>query len=327
VLTEGPGWRWVMFVYAPVCVLVLGGIFALIPKDRPRERTAAFDAPGAVLATGGMLLLVYALVKAPDVGWGAARTVAELAGAALLLGAFVVNEARRRDPLLPLSIFRIRGLAAADATQLIALAGMIAMFFFVTLYMQNVLGWSPIRTGIAYLPVCVGVAIAAGATSQLLARVGARPIAVAGALIAAGGVFWLSRAPVGGSYAGDLLPGLVIMSLGLGAVFVSITTAANAGVPADRAGLAAALINASQQVGGALGLAIFTALATSRTQDELARHVPPPEALTSGIHRALLASSLFLVAAAVIALRVANARATAEPEPSAPAQRAVEVPA
>jgi EmrB/QacA subfamily drug resistance transporter len=321
-LTEGPGWRWVMFVYAPVCVVVLWAIFRLIEDDRPQKKLASFDFLGSALATGGMLLLVYTIVKAPDVGWGATRTIAGIGGAAALLVAFLVNEQRNRNPLLPLSIFRIRGLAAANATQLIGLAGLLAMFFFVTLYMQNVLGYSPIQTGVAYLPVCFGVIIAAGVTSQLLGRTGTRPVIVTGALIAAAGVYALSRIPVHGSYASDLLPGLVVMSVGLGAVFVGVTTAANAGVPEDRAGLAAALLNASQQLGGALGLAIFSAIATSRTNHLLASGTSSPEALTSGFHRALLASSVFLLAAAVIGLRVANTRGeaqdavpTAAPEP------------
>jgi MFS family permease len=308
VLTEGPGWRWVMFVNPIAALLVLGGIYWLLGDDRRRAQLANFDIRGAILATGGMLLLVFTLVEAPDQGWGSTRTVAELAGAFALLTAFLINEQRGKNPLLPLSIFRIRGLAAADVTQLIAFAGFLAVFFFLTLYMQNVLGYSPIQTGVAYLPVTVGVGISAGIASQLLSRTGTRPLIVAGSLIAASGVYYLSRIPVEGSYVADLLPGLVIMSLGLGAVFVAVTTAANAGVPAEQAGLAAALLNASQQVGGALGLAIFSAIATSRTTDLLAAHASPADALTSGFHRALLASSLFLLAAAVIALRITNTR-------------------
>jgi EmrB/QacA subfamily drug resistance transporter len=311
-LTEGPGWRWVMFVNPLAVVLVLGGVFWLISGDRRRARLADFDVPGTVLATAGMLLLVFGLVKAPDQGWGSARTIAELAGAFGLLAAFVINELRSRKPLLPLSIFRVRGLAAADATQLIAFAGFLAMFFFLTLYMQNVLGYSPIQTGASYLPLTFGVGISAGVTSQLLSRVGTRPVIVAGSLIAAGGVYYLSRIPVHGSYLSDLLPGMMIMSLGLGAVFVGVTTAANAGVPADKAGLAAALLNASQQVGGALGLAIFSAIATSRTSHLLAGHASGAEALTSGFQRALLASSVFLLAAAVVALRITNTRGEGE---------------
>jgi predicted MFS family arabinose efflux permease len=308
-----------MFVYAPVCLFVLWAIFRLIEDDRPQRKLASFDFLGSALATGGMLLLVYTIVKAPDVGWGATRTLGGIGGAVALLVAFVINEQRNRNPLLPLSIFRIRGLAAANATQLIGLAGLLAMFFFVTLYMQNVLGYSPIQTGVAYLPVCFGVIIAAGVTSQLLGRTGTRPVIVTGALIAAGGVYALSRIPVHGSYASDLLPGLVIMSIGLGAVFVGVTTAANAGVPEDKAGLAAALLNASQQLGGALGLAIFSAIATSRTNHLLATGTSSPEALTSGFHRALLVSSIFLLAAAVIGLRVANTRGEAQqPAPVVP---------
>jgi predicted MFS family arabinose efflux permease len=247
-------------------------------------------------------------VKTPDRGWGSARTIGELAGALALLAAFVINEQHSKSPLVPLSIFRVKGLAAADVTQLIGVAGFLSMFFFLTLYMQNVLGYSPLQTGGAYLPLTVGVAVSAGVSSQLLARIGTRPVIVAGALITAGGLYYLSRIPVGGSYLTDLFPGLMIVSLGIGAVFVAITTAANAGVPTDKAGLAAALLNASQQVGAALGLAIFSAIATARTSHLLAARTPLPEALTSGFHRALLAGSIFLLAAAIIALRTSNTR-------------------
>jgi EmrB/QacA subfamily drug resistance transporter len=311
VLTEGPGWRWVLFVNPPIAVLLLGAIFWLIPGEHRRAPLARFDVLGSTLVTGGMLLLVYALVKAPDQGWGAGRSIGELAGAVALLGAFVINEQRTKNPLVPLSIFRVPGLAAANVTQLIALAGFLSMFFFLTLYMQNVLGYSPIQTGAAYLPLTFGVGISAGVSSQLIARIGTRPVIVVGALVAAGGLYYLSRVPVHGSYLTDLFPGLMVVSFGLGAVFVAITTAANAGVPADKAGLAAALLNASQQVGGALGLAIFSAIATSHTNHLLAARATAPDALTAGFHRALLASSVFVIAAAIIALRTTNTRGEA----------------
>jgi EmrB/QacA subfamily drug resistance transporter len=307
-LTEGPGWRWVMFVNPIACLLLLPPIFALITGERERSRLRNFDALGAVLVTGGMLLLVYALVKAPDVGWGTARTLGELVAALGLLIGFVANEHRNRNPLMPLSIFRIKGLAAADATQLVGIAGLLSMFFFLTLYMQNVLGYSAIATGAAYLPLCFAVAVSSGVSSQLLTRVGTRPVIVAGALIGAAGIYLLSRIPVDGSYVSDLLPGLLIVAFGLGAVFVGVTTAANAGVPAEQAGLAAALLNSAQQLGGALGLAIFSALATSRIDSLLATHTPVGEALTSGYSRALLASSLFMLAAAIVGTRATNTR-------------------
>jgi EmrB/QacA subfamily drug resistance transporter len=318
VLSGGPGWRWVFFVNPPIAALVLVATFRLIGDDRRRAKLAHFDTGGAILATGAMLLAIYALVRAPEVGWSTARTIAELGGVVGLLLLFLANERRHENPLVPLSIFRIKGLAAADVTQIIAMAGFYSMFFFVTLYMQNVLHFSPTRAGAAYIPVTVGVAISAGVCSKLFVLTGTRPIMVAGALLAAGGVYWLSRIPVHGSYLTDLLPGLMIMSVGLGAVFVGVQTAANAGVPPDKAGLAAALINASFQLGAALGLAIFSAVATSRTNHLLAGHTSLPAALTSGFHLALLVSSIFLVAAALIALRATNTRgepiSSVEPE-------------
>jgi predicted MFS family arabinose efflux permease len=224
------------------------------------------------------------------------------------MAAFVANERRHRNPLAPLSIFRINGLGFSNVTQLIAFAGFLAMFFYLTLYMQNVLGYSAIQTGAAYLPLCFAVGIAAGVSSQLLVRLGTRPVIVAGALISAGGMYLLSRIPVHGSYLSDLLPGMLVLSFGVGPMFVAVTTAANAGVPPDKAGLAASLLNASQQLGGALGLAIFTAVATSRTNDLLAAHTPLAHALTSGFQRALLVGSLFILASAVMGLRATNTR-------------------
>ncbi len=318
-LAGGPGWRWVFFVNPPIALLILISTFRLVGDDKRRAKLTHFDTGGAILVTGAMLLAIYALIRAPQVGWNTARTIAELAGVGVLLVLFVLNERRHANPLVPLSIFRIKGLAAADVTQIIAMAGFYSMFFFITLYMQNILHFSPTRAGAAYVPVTICVAISAGICSKLFVRIGTRPIIVAGALIAAGGVFWLSQITVHGSYLSDLLPGLVIMAFGLGAVFVGVQTAANAGVPPDKAGLAASLVNASFQLGAALGLAIFSAIATSRTSHLVASHVRLPEALTSGFHLALLASGIFLVAAAVIALRATNTRGepvtSGDPEP------------
>jgi EmrB/QacA subfamily drug resistance transporter len=312
VLTEGPGWRWVMFVNPIACALLIGPVFSLVEGERGRRRLANFDALGAVFVTGGMLLLVYALVKAPTVGWGSARTIGELAGAGALLAAFVLNELRQRAPLAPLSIFRVNGLGFSNVTQLVAFAGFLALFFFLTLYMQNVLGYSAIQTGLAYMPLCFAVAIAAGIAAQLLSRVGTRPVIVVGAVIAAAGLYWLSRIPVDGTYLADLFPGLLLVAVGGGGVFVGVTTAANAGVPAEMAGLAAALLNASQQLGGALGLAIFTAVSTSRTNHLLAAGAPTSQALDSGFQRALFIGSIFVLAAAVIGLRATNTRGETE---------------
>ncbi|MCP2336544.1 MFS transporter [Actinomadura rupiterrae] len=313
VLTDGLGWRWVMLVNLPVVAAVLVVVPMLLPDDRRTARLREFDIPGAFLVTGAMLLLVYTLVKAPDAGWGAARTIGGLAGAAVLLALFVLNEMRAAHPLLPLDTFRIRGLAAANVTQLLVLAGGAAMFFFLSLYMESILGYSPLQTGSAYLPLCACVGVAAGITSKLLPRLGTRPLIAVGALIGAAGLYLLSRVPVGGSYVSDLLPGLIVVALGLGVVFVSVTAAANAGVPANRAGIAAALLNSSQQLGTALGLAIMAVLAADRSSHLVKLGTDVQHATTEGFQRALFAGALFAVAAAVVGLGVRNTRGDEAP--------------
>src|SRR2546422_7347069 len=318
-LTEGPGWRWVLFVNVPFSAIAFVGAFALLKRERKTARLVNFDALGALLVTGGMLLLVYALVKAPEVGWGTTRTIVELAVAAVTLAAFLANELRVVNPLLPLSILRVKGVAAADATQMVALAGFFPMFFFLTLYMQTVLHYSPIQTGIAYLPLTGGFIIAASISSQLFTRIGTKPVVVLGAAISAGGLYWLSRIPLDGSYVSDILPGLLTVSIGLGGVFTGLTTAANAGVDQDKAGLAAGLLNTGQQLGTALGLAILSALATARTSSLLhAGRDTVAQAATHGYQRALLAGAGLMLAATVVALLAPNTRQTApiEEEPA-----------
>jgi EmrB/QacA subfamily drug resistance transporter len=324
VLTSAVSWRWVFWVNLPVVAGILVASFRLLDGERPEPPPLRdFDTVGAGLITGGMLLLVYALVEAPAVGWGDAQTLGELAGALVLVVLFVFNEQRHSNPLVPLSIFKIKGLAAADVTQILAMAGFYTMFFLLTLYMQEVLHYSAVHAGLCYLPVTVGAGAGAGLATNAIPKVGTRPIIATGALLGAGGVFWLSRIPVDGTYLADLLPGIVIMGCGVGLVLVGVQNAANGGVPADKAGLAASLITASFQLGGALGLAVFTSLATSRTNDLLATHTPPPEALTLGFQRGLLGASVALVIAAVIALRATNVRVVemapdAEDEPASP---------
>jgi EmrB/QacA subfamily drug resistance transporter len=320
-LTEGPGWRWVLFVNVPFSLVAFAGALALLTKERRKSAAlASFDALGAFLVTGGMLLLVYTLVKAPDVGWGATRTIGGLAAAGLTLAAFVVNELRARKPLVPMSILRIKGVAAADATQLVALAGFLPMFFFLTLYMQTVLHYSPIQTGLAYLPLTGGFIVAAGVCSQLFARIGTKPVVIVGAVIGAGGLYWLSRVPFDGSYVADILPGLLVVSIGLGGVFTGLTTAANAGVGEDKAGLAAGLLNTGQQLGAALGLAILSALATARTGSLLdGGHDTAAQAATGGYDRALMVGAALMLAAAVVAILTPNAhqsKPASEDEPA-----------
>jgi EmrB/QacA subfamily drug resistance transporter len=330
VLTTEASWRWVFFVNLPIVAGILLASFRLLDGERPEAPPLRdFDTVGAGLITAGMLLLVYALVNAPTVGWGKARTIGELAGALVLVALFLINEQRHRNPLVPLSLFKIKGLGAADVTQVLAMAGFYTMFFLVTLYMQEVLHYSAVHAGLCYLPVTVGAGMGAGIATNAIPKIGTRPLIAAGALLGAGGVFWLSRVPVHGTYVADLLPGIVIMGAGVGLVLVGVQNAANGGVPADKAGLAASLITASFQLGGALGLAIFVSLSTSRTHDLLATHAQPSQALTLGFHRGLLGASIALVIAALIALRATNVRVVEMAPDAADAEdhQAVPVPA
>ena len=308
VISAGPGWRWVLYINVPICAVVIIAAYLLVSGEAPRRSgLASFDTPGALLGTGGMLLLIYALVKAPD-GWGSGQTIAELAGAAVLLAALVINELRHPNPVLPLSIFRIKGLAATDASMVLSLAGLNSAFFFISLYMQEVLHFSALRAGAAYVPIAAIVMVGSIGGSGLVPRLGTRPLIVAGAIIATGGLYWASRIPVHGYYWTDIFPPLTITGLGLGLVFVAAQIAGNAGVPPDKAGLAGALITASFQVGVALGLAILSALATTRTNSLLSAHHPAPDALVGGYTRALLAAAFFVAAVIPIGLRAANTK-------------------
>jgi EmrB/QacA subfamily drug resistance transporter len=311
VLTDGPGWRWIFFLNVPVAVLAGLGALALLGGDSRGRRQSSFDLAGAMLATTGMLLLIYALVRAPEIGWGAAETLTALALAATVLAAFVANERRVRNPLVPFSIFRIEGLAAANLTQLITFSGLYSMFFFLSLYMQSVLGYSPSHTGLAYLPLTAGFMLSAGIATPLVPRVGTKPVIAAGALVAAGGLYFLSHVPVDGTFLADLLPGILAVALGAGAVFTGVTTAATDGVPAEHAGIASGLLNASMQFGGALGLAVLSAVATDRTSAVLGSGGGLPVALTAGFQRAFLIGALVVLVAALVAVLAGVSRSGA----------------
>ena len=323
ILTEGPGWRWIFYMNVAVAILIAVGAVGLIATDHPLRTRRRFDLFGAVLVTAGMLLLIYVLVEAPTVGWSDARTIGELAIAAGILTVFLVHERRADDALVPFSIFRIKGLAAANLTQLISFAGLYSMFFFLSLYMQNVLGYSPTQTGLAYLPLTLGFMISAAIATPLLPRAGTKPVIVAGALIAASGLYYLSHLPVGGTYLGNLLPGIVVVAIGVGAVFTGVTTAATEGVPADQAGIASGLLNASMQFGGALGLAVLSALATDRSNGVLQAGGDLPVALAAGFQRAFLIGAGLVLAAALIAFTAINARPREGTAPREPMLNAV----
>ncbi|WP_235916599.1 MFS transporter [Antrihabitans cavernicola] len=309
VITQGPGWRWVFYVNVPVCILLLIAVPALIANDRRNAvRGTSFDILGTALATGGLMLLVYGLTQAPEHGWTSARTIVELVIAAALLVGFVINEHKIANPLVPLSIFRIRGIAAADLTQMLVAAGMMSLFFFITLYTQEVLGWGEIKAGCAYLPFSATIIIVSGITTKVIPRIGTRPVIVVGAILTGLGILWLSFIPTDGAYVQDLLPGLIVTAAGSAAVFVANTTAATAGVPADKSGLAAALLSTAQQIGVAVGIAVLTAIATSRGNSQLAQGHPPLDAMTAGFRIALLVAAIIALLGTVTALRTVNAR-------------------
>jgi MFS family permease len=312
-LVQGPGWRWVMFVNPIACTVIVPAILTTFPDDRrtgfPAAVRSGFDPAGSVLVTGGMLLLVFTLIKAPIQGWGATTTLLEFAGTAVLLALFLLVERVVADSILPPQGFGVKGLVAANLTGLVGFAGMLSLFFFLTLYMQTVLGYSPFDAGAAYLPLTVGVGVSAGIGAKLLAKLGSRVVIAAGALIAGAGLLLLHHVPVHGSYVADILPGLMLMALGIGPVFVGVTSAANAGVSADRAGTVAALLNSAQQIGGALGLAVLSALSTAQTDHLLASGHTAALSTTAGFDRAFLAGAAFTAVAALLALRTANTRA------------------
>ena len=302
VLTTQLSWRWVFFVNLPIAAFAAVASFRLIGESRDPV-AGGFDVPGAVTGTTGLGALVFGLVRANVWGWGSATTILVLAAAAVLLAAFVLLQLRGRYPLVPPRLFRHRTLVGADVGMLIAGAGLFGVFFFLTLYMQDILHYSALKTGVAYLPFTAMIVISAGVCSRILGRVGTRPIVVTGLLLAAAGLALLARLSPATGYL-DFLPSLVLMGAGLGGTFVAITSSAVAGVPQEDTGVASALLNASQQIGGSLGLAVLTAVATARFDAVRPVHPTPATlaaATTSSWAYAFIVAAGLLVSAAVIA--------------------------
>src|SRR6202142_4503440 len=316
ILTSGLSWRWVLFVNVPIGLLAAALAPRTLRESRRDQAGNSFDIPGAVTVTGGLALLVYAVVDAVNVGWGATRTIVCLAAAGVLLVAFVAIELRQRDPLVPFSIFRLRTLRGANIVGLLIGMSLFSMFFFISLYLQEVLGYSPIKTGIAYLPLAVGIFIAAGAAGQLVTRVGFKTPLIAGMMLVAGGLLWFSQVPAtGGSFAADVLGPSLLAAVGFGLAFVPVTIAAVTGTKPHDAGLASGLINTSQQIGGALGLAILATVANSRTQGLLhsGAAVHASVALTKGFDRAFLVGAGFAVLGAFLAALLISSRGSRDP--------------
>src|ERR1700691_2715929 len=314
VLTSGLSWRWVLFVNVPIGLIAATLAPRILLESHADDDTQGLDIPGAVTVTAGLALLIYTVVDAVNAGWGSTGTLLRLAGSAILLAAFVVIERRTRHPLMPFSIFRLRTLRGADIVGLLIGMSLFSMFFFISLYLQDVLGFSAIKTGLSSLPLAVGIIISAGVGSQLVTRIGFKPVLIAGLLLIAGGLVWFSQVPApGGSFGADVLGPSLLAAFGLGFSFVSVTIGAVTGTKPHEAGLASGLINTSQQVGGALGLAILATVANSRTQSLLSSGVHSSSvALTKGFDRAFLVGAGFAIVGAILATVLISSRDSRE---------------
>ena len=320
VLTDSLGWEWVLWVNVPIGIAAAALAPVLIAESRSTSETRHFDFAGAVTVTAGLSILVYALVDASDAGWGSTQTLGLLAVSAALIGAFVAIELRSKSPLMPFRIFRIRTLTGANVVGLLIGASLFSMFFFISLYMQQVLGYSAIKAGLSYLPLALSIIISAGIASQLVTRIGYKPVLAAGMVFIAAGLIWFSQVSVGGSYVSDILFPSLLAAVGLGFAFVTSTIAAVAGVQEREAGLASGLINTSQQIGGALGLAVLASIANSVTTDLAGAARPSVGELTEGFQAAFLTGAGFAVLgliATLVLIRSSDSRAHVEQQQEA----------
>ena len=300
VLTDALSWEWIFFVNVPVGVVG----FVLAPfllRESRDARVNRFDLPGAVLVTSGLSSAVYAITQAGQKGWLAAETLGVFGASLVLLGAFVAWELHHPEPLMRFGILQTRTVSGANVAGFILGTALFSMFLMLTLYMQQVLGYSAMKTGLAYLAVAGTAIVWSGVAGQLVTRVGVKPVLVVGMAMLTAGLLWFTQVSVDGSYVTDLMPGFLIIGVGIGFSFVPISIAALAGVKAAEAGLASGLINTSQQIGGALGIAALSTIATSKTQDSVSSGSALPVALVDGFQ------SAFLVGAIVAALGVVAA--------------------
>ncbi len=306
VLTETLNWRWNFIVNVPIGVIVVAAALRWVPESRNEHATRHFDMAGAVTVTSGLMVVVYAIVKARDWGWGSAATLGTFAVGLALLAAFLVIESRSPQPLVRLGFFKKRWLSTANATMFLVAGGLFAMFYFSSLYVQQILGYNPLKAGLAFLPVSLMIMVSAGISQQAVARVGVKPVTIIGLSLAAIGMILLSAGTqVDGTYL-RLLIGLMPMSMGMGMTFVPMTLIATAGVAKREAGLASGLFNTSQQIGGALGLAILATLASDKTAGMLtsagakATALQQQTAMVEGFQTAFIASSVLIVAGLVV---------------------------
>ena len=308
ILTTTLSWPWIFYVNVPVGIAVFAASMRFVPESRDEHAHKSFDVAGAVTVTAGLLTLVYGIVKAQEKGWTSLHTGGFFALAFVLLVGFVVIERRSAEPLVRLSIFRVPTVRASNVVMFLVAAGLFAMFYFNTLYLQRVLDYSALEAGLAFLPFTAGIIVGAGLSQRLVPKLGAREVPLLGMPMAIVGLLLFMGLQPDGSYVTDLLPGIMLASIGMGLTFVPITLIATSGIPVDDAGLASGLYNTSQQVGGALGLAVLATLAVSATEDTLAGVGGEPQpaeqaqALVDGFHVAYAGSALLVAGAAMLLL-------------------------
>jgi EmrB/QacA subfamily drug resistance transporter len=318
ILTDLLSWEWIFFVNVPVGITAL--LLAPFLINESRDATAeSYDVPGAVLVTSGLVTLVYAITQANNYGWGSPTTIGLFVASAAILGGFLLWEARAKDPLMPFSIFRLRTLVGANIAGFILGTALFGMFLMLTLYMQQVLGYSAMKTGVAYLAVAGSAIVTSGIAAQLVNRVGVKPVLIVGMTALTGGLLWFTQVSVGGSYWADLLPGFLLVAVGLGFSFVPISIAALAGVQPAEAGLASGLLNTSQQIGGALGIAALSAIATSTTESDLSTGSAQAIALTNGFQDAFIAGAIIAFVGILVSIFVVSRRDLVEEEVPEPA--------
>jgi EmrB/QacA subfamily drug resistance transporter len=301
VLVQVASWRWVFFINVPVGVAVLALTPRVIRESRASAREGGYDVEGAVTITLGTMALVFTLIKANSWGWSSGKTIGGFAAAAVLIVAFLLIERRQKDPLVPLRIFSNRSLAASDVTFLLTAAALFGMFYFCTLYLQQVLGFSALKTGVAYMPFSLLLIASSATASRQVDRFTPKPVLVTGLAIVTVGFVLLTRVSGHGDYASHVLPAMLVLAVGLGLTFVPITIAATNGVAAAESGLASGLLNTTQQVGGSLGLAILSSVATSRITGALHSGSPLPLALTHGFKGAFVVAAVLCALGFVIA--------------------------
>jgi EmrB/QacA subfamily drug resistance transporter len=315
ILTDTIGWEWIFFLNVPVGLAVIAVAPRLLGESRAQVTHRRFDLAGALSVTAAVAVLVYALVEAESAGWASAQTLGLIGVAVALFAVFSAVELRSRAPVMPFSIFRIRAVTGSNVASLALGGAVFGMIFILTLYMQQVLGYSPLRTGLAWLAMSLTALVSSMVAAALVTRIGPRIPLASGLVVAAGGLLLLAQVPANGDYLTDLLPGLLVAGLGLGSAFVSLSIGALDGVSERDAGLASGLVNTTQQVGGALGVAVLSTLAITRSEDLLADGTAAPVALTEGFQIALVAGAGFAVAGALAVLALVRRSRRPEPVP------------